>query len=174
MKKAIELIRRSKAQWEIEPVQVSTAAPPLVFSAGARWMAARMNKNAETVWDNTVNFQAFGVFKYGVSFIAFGLAIYFFGRVSLFLTPLAVPVFYLAEVHFLFLFPLLIDGVGYPVWASIRQTYKIGILRAWINVMPIGAYMIIGLLNTRNAFRNWYIGCLAILIWYDDEVRNRL
>jgi len=88
--------------------------------------------------------------------------------------PLSIVVFYLFEIQFLFLFPLLIDNSKEPVRRGIREVFKIGIIRCLFTVIPIAFFMLLGLFHKRQRYRNWYIGCLAILIWYNDEVRTRI
>ena len=95
-------------------------------------------------------------------------------KIDVLLLPLSVVVFYLVEVHLLFLFPLLIDSVRHPVQVSIRLTYQTGLLNAMLTTMPIGFFMMAGLFNIKRPLRNWYIGSLAIIIWYNYEMGNRL
>lgn len=148
-----------------------------LFENGAKWMYEKLNENdIDNIiqFDYSKNYLAYGVFKYGSAFLfLFGSALLFL-KINLFLLPLSIILFYFVEVHFLFLFPLLLDNVENPIIKSIEQTYKIGLFSAMIVVIPIGIYMVLGLLNFKAPLHNWYIGCLSIIIWYKNEIRNRL
>ena len=169
----MELIRKSKAHLAGKQADISTAD---VFSSGALWMHEQLNglSGEEKTFNAGINYTFYGLLKYGLSLAAFSIAAILLFRLNVFLVPAAAIVFYLFEVQFLFLFPLLIDGVENPILVSIQQTWKTGVIRALITVMPVAAFMLIGLLRLKDPFRNWYIGCMAILIWYHDEVRNRV
>ena len=88
--------------------------------------------------------------------------------------PLAGLAFYVVEVHFLFLFPLLLDGVAHPLRASVRATYRVGFLKALAWTLTLAAFMLAGLLRWRRPWRSWHIGCLALIQWYCHEVRGRV
>lgn len=120
----------------------------------------------------STNFTRYGVGKYALCVSASALSAFLFYRINPLLTPLAALVFYFFEVQLLFLFPLLIDEARHPVGRSVRATQKIGMAKALITVMPIAFYMVAGLRKKKDPRRQWYIGCLAILIWYVKEVRN--
>lgn len=173
--KFAELISKSKTKFSEQPLQING---PLinVFSSGADWMYYYLNEDIlrEEIPGVKTNFSFYGILKY-VMALTFGIAsALLLNNISVFLVPLSVIVFYFIEVHFLFLFPLLLDRVPNPLITSIKCTYKIGLLRTVLNIIPIGFYMMAGLFKFNNPFRNWYIGCLAIVIWYKDEVRNRI
>jgi hypothetical protein len=148
-----------------------------MFPTGARWMydrLAELDKSNIRPWDPAINYNLYGFLKYGICVAGFllscvGLAVY-----APLLVPVSILVFYLFEIQFLFLFPLLIDHSEKPVIMGIRAVFTIGIIHCLFTVIPIGCYMLAGLLHKRQRYRNWYIGCMAILIWYNDEVRNRL
>jgi hypothetical protein len=156
-----------------------TAAPrpANMFPSGARWMFDRLNELDGTdnrVFNTAINYNLYGGLKYGVClagtflFIAAGL------RYSYWCVPLAVVFFYLLEVHFLFLFPLLIDNTKHPLRTGIRSVYGLGLLSCLFTVIPIAIFMLLGLLRKQDALRNWLIGCLAILIWYNNAIRKRM
>lgn len=169
--KFLRLLDQSKAQLQEHSLSLRG------FQSGGEWMSAQLRSDDVSASANSrgsVNFFAYGFFKYGISLLAFALAVYFLFQVSIWLLPLSVPVFYFVEIHFLFLFPLLIDGAEKPLTASITQTYRTGIFTSLITVMFIGIYMMTGLLRVNDPFRNWYIGCLAVVCWYKDEIRNRI
>jgi hypothetical protein len=123
--------------------------------------------------DKAVSFHFYGYLKYGICLIGFFTSFIYFNESIVYL-PISILIFYFFEVHFLFLFPLLIDKIQNPIWKSIEITYKIGILRTMFLVIQIAIYMLLGIFDLKNPFKNWHIGCLCIIIWYQDEVRNRL
>ncbi|MDJ1497306.1 hypothetical protein QNI19_30490 [Cytophagaceae bacterium DM2B3-1] len=172
-----ELINKSKAWFDHEPVEVHQALSIHVFQYGAQWMHARMNdlSPANTVpFDKSVRFGLYGLLKYGICLGIFLLSSILLSHIHVGLLPLSVLIFYFVEVHFLFLFPLLIDRVPNPVLTSICITYRIGIVQCIITVMQIAFFMMVGLFNLRKPFQNWYIGCLSIVLWYTNDVRDRL
>jgi hypothetical protein len=125
-------------------------------------------------FDSDTRYTIYGLVKYGICLTAAGLAAVGISGYPLFAAPLSILVFYLFEIHFLFLFPLLIDRSPRPLLTSIRATYKIGVWRCLITVIPVAGYMLAGLFRKTDRLGNWYTGCLSILIWYDHEIRNRL
>ncbi|HEY4063657.1 MAG TPA: hypothetical protein VGM30_17235 [Puia sp.] len=148
-----------------------------LFSAGARWMHDRLGElegKHPAPFDPTKNYTFYGWLKYGICGTGFLLSLIGLSKYSLLFMPLSLLFFYLLEIHFLFLFPLLIDHSTNPIGMGIKEVYKIGVFKCLITVIPIGVFMMIGLLRKDDRFRNWYIGCLAILIWYNNEARNRI
>jgi len=174
----------------------ASVSPATVFPAGARWMHDRLGElpqrpgemprrpgalpqRDQEPFDSGISYTAYGIAKYGIcltaaGLTAAGLAAAGISGYPLFAAPLSILVFYLFEIHFLFLFPLLIDRTPRPLLTSIRATYKIGVWRCLITVIPIAVYMLIGLTRKNDRLANWHTGCLAIVIWYDHEIRNRL
>lgn len=170
------LLKQSNAYLARHPGYIHKPFSWSIFTTGAKWMHVQMNRMAttETVFNSTVKYGWYGFLKYSISIAVWLLSVVLLYCFSLFLLPLSVLFFYLAEVHFLFLFPLLIDGVPNPVWTSVKQTYRIGIIRVLVTVMPIAWFMMAGLFNKQKPFHNWHAGSLAVLVWYQHEVRNRL
>ncbi len=165
-----QLLLRSKDTYAVSSNHVEKVISKNLFQSGANWMAEKMNVSIA----EKTHFNQYGFFKYGICLIAFVLFFCFLLHRNIFLTPLSIVVFYFFEVHFLFLFPLLIDRIPNPIRESIKISYKIGILKAMFIVMQLSFFMLIGLFCFKNPFKNWHIGCLCIVIWYEDEIRNRL
>jgi hypothetical protein len=167
-------LSKRKLEENYELTQVSSWTN--IFQSGAIWMQTWLSRiRQEPILTNqNTNFTFHGIFKYSVCLLAFGLAFCGLAKINLLLAPLSIIIFYWFEVHFLFLFPLLIDDVKSPIISSIRLTYKVGVMRAIFNVLPIGIFMFIGLFDYRKPLHNWHIGCLAVLIWYEYETRDRL
>jgi hypothetical protein len=171
------LIIQSARQFDQQPRQAQQLFSRHIFASGARWMFENLPENEpETAagFDAATNYGFYGCLKYGISLLAFAGAFFALGKVSVLLTPLAVLFFYFFEVHFLFLFPLLLDKAKNPLLTSIKETYRIGLPRALAWVFTIAVFMLSGLLNRQNPFRRWHIGCLSILLWYQHEVRSRV
>ncbi len=168
-----QLIHMSTAVFKEQPAEIVSLN---VFTDGAKWMLNQLNKlgNNKLAFDRSVNYTAYGLLKYGVCIFCFAGAVFILGKIHMLLIPLAVAIFYFVEVHFLFLFPMLIDGIKYPLKESIKQTYRLGLFSSMATVFCIGIFMVTGLFNISKPLRNWYIGCLAIIIWYQHDVRNRL
>lgn len=148
----------------------------MMFPLGARWMHDRLNELQGSIrsFDPAINYNFYGYLKYGICISGAFLAAWWLSGYGWLFIPLAILLFYLLEIHFLFLFPLLIDHSSRPVLTGIRAIFKIGIVQCLFTVIPISIFMMTGLLWKKDRFRNWYIGCLAILIWYNNEVRNRI
>jgi hypothetical protein len=169
----VQLLSESKKRFLAD--HTFSVAPAHLFTNGAHWMHAQLSDAQHTKpFLPSKKYSAYGIAKYGICLLAFVAAASIFYTMHILLTPLSILVFYALEIHFLFLFPLLIDGVKQPILASIKATYKIGFWKAFFTVLPIGVYMMCGLLRFSNPLRQWYIGCLAIIIWYQYAVRNRL
>ena len=172
-----KLIKEARILYEIYPIKMEKYSMFNVFQEGAKWMYEMLEKLEGTKssnFNNNVNFNLYGVLKYGICLSFFVISFISLWYTHPLLTPLSIITFYLVEIHFLFLFPLLIDHSKKPMVDNIHIIYKIGICKTLITIIPIGCYMMIGLFNFKNPFYNWYIGCLSILIWYKDEVRNRI
>lgn len=172
-----QLLSASKAHLEKFPGPLPTTGFSTLFTNGAEWMHNRLNeiKNEPLLpFNKAVPYEYYGWLKYGLCVFVFVCAGMLLAAVHVWLLPVAILFFYLAEVHFLFLFPLLIIAHPYPVRKSIFMAYQTGIGKAVFTVIPIAVYMVMGLLNKRKPFKNWYIGSLAILIWYVQETNNRL
>ncbi|MBZ4417780.1 hypothetical protein K8638_14910 [Myxococcus sp. RHST-1-4] len=83
--------------------------------------------------------------------------------------PLAVPAFYAVEVQGLFLFPLALDGVAHPWRGSRRLLLEAGgTLSAVGTVLVLAAVMLFGGLAGRGWIRCWCLGCLAVVLWYEE------
>jgi len=171
------LLKQGALQFDQQPSQVQHVFSRHLFTSGAQWMFGKLPETeSETAgrFNVATPFGLYGCYKYGISLLTFVGSFLALEKVSMLLTPLAVLFFYVVEVHFLFLFPLLLDRAKNPILTSMRATYRIGFLRALFGVLTIGVYMLSGLLNRHNPLRRWHIGCLSVILWYQYEVRNRL
>jgi len=118
---------------------------------------------------STGQYTRFGLIKYSLSLAGAGLGVvaaYMLG--SHYIVAIVLG-FYLVEIHMLFLFPVLLDGIPAPLSASMRLTYRVGIVTCLLTVLLLAGYMLLGLLRFDRPLKNWYIGCLAVLLWYVEE-----
>ena len=171
------LITASREHLAKYPGHAPVSGPMTMFPGGARWMYDRLNEldgSDVRPFDPKINYSLYGYLKYGICLTGLSLACYWSFKFSMLLIPLSILLFYLLEIHFLFLFPLLIDRARWPVLNGIREVFRIGVIPCLLTVIPISIFMMTGLFRRKNSFRNWYIGCLSILIWYKNEVRNRI
>jgi len=166
-----ELLSESREHLRRFPAASEQTVSFFIFTNGAEWMLDRMNEldGKKRIFDASTPYAQYGYFKYGICLMAFFALSYFLFYEAMILLPAAILVFYILEIHFLFLFPLLLDKVENPLLRSIKMTYDIGCLQALLTVMPIGFFMVFGLLNLKKPLKNWYLGCLSILIWYNHE-----
>lgn len=171
-----DLIHQSSLHLAKESHRVEEPFSWDVFRQGGEWMRTWLVAwEPGRTWNSeAIGFNSYGWFKYLISMTAFLGSAFLFYAINPWLLPLSPIVFYVVEVHFLFLFPLLIDGVKHPLWQSIVITHRIGLFRVLAKVIPIGLFMIAGLFDLSDPFRNWHKGCLAVLIWYQHDVRNRI
>ena len=82
----------------------------------------------------------------------------------------AVLAFYAVEAQMVFLIPLALDG-GHRrlLCESRRWTVRAGgTLAVMRTVMPLAVVMLLGGLAGRGFVRSWCLGCLAVVIWYED------
>ncbi len=141
-----------------------------LFTRGAEWMLYCLNhiRNENTTLPKGVAFEYYGWGKYLLcSFVAL-IPLF----LSYWLVPLSILLFYLIEVQLLFLFPLLIDGSKNSFKSSWRLTRQIGTFRAMIVVIPIAIYMLYGMCRRKDCLQHWYVGCLSILILYEEINTN--
>ena len=168
-----QLIKAAKQHLQSNPVYVTGMGR--VFNNGGEWMRQRLSelRGSDIKINNAIPYAGYGLAKYIICGLVFIGSIAWLSSISFWLLPVSVIVFYVVEIHFLFLFPLLIDKMENPVLESIRLTYRAGFGKTLITVMPIGIYMMAGLFDLKDPLKNWHIGCLAVLIWYEQETGNR-
>jgi len=169
-----QLIEASKTHYATLALRPPVPRPAILFSSGAQWMYDRLHElqpNNIHPFDPKINYNLYGGMKYAICLAGLSMVLLAHRLLAI---PVGVALFYLLEVHFLFLFPLLIDGEPRPILASLRTTHKIGVGKCLAMVVPIAGFMLFGLLRKTDRLRNWYVGCLAIIIWYDHEIRARL
>lgn len=145
--KYYNLLRESREHFERFSNAKKKTLSSLIFTNGAEWMLERMNEldGGTRIFNVSTSFEGYGYLKYGICLFSFILSGVFLSNKTIFLLPFAILVFYILEVHFLFLFPLLIDRMERPLLESIRMTYKVGVFRTLFTVIPIGFFYAYGL-----------------------------
>lgn len=175
--KFYNLLIKSKIHFEKYPYVIEELQAVNIFNLGATWMHTRLQElrgyNIATFAEAS-HYNCYGVLKYLILVSCLFITSLMFYYIHVVLIPFTILIFYFVEAHFIFLFPLLIDSTKNPFQESIKLSYKIGIVKAFLNVMPISVFMIIGLFNYKKPLRNWYLGCLAVLIWYEEAIGNRV
>lgn len=85
------------------------------------------------------------------------------------LLPLAVIAFYAVEVRMVFAIPLALDGSHAPLRDSHALVSRSSApFVATARVMRIAAEMLAGGFCGRGFVRSWCVGCLAVLLWYEQ------
>ncbi|MFM2224778.1 MAG: hypothetical protein RJA07_980 [Bacteroidota bacterium] len=175
--KCIKLLQAAKQQMMALNKNATHQFTIKNFEEGAFWMYEILkiiSPNSQPIFIKSKKYEWYGRLKYGLSMAAFFVCFFIFTKLNFLLIPISFIVFYIVEIHFAFLFPLLIDGAKNPIQQSVYAVYKIGFIAVLVTVIGIAAYMLIGLFNFKQPLKNWYIGCLAILTWYNNDVRNRI
>jgi hypothetical protein len=82
----------------------------------------------------------------------------------------AVLTFYAVEAQMVFLLPLALDGAHRRVLRESRRwTVRAGGTFAVMQtVIPLAAVMLFGGVVGRGFVRSWCLGCLAVVVWYED------
>lgn len=168
----IHLLREARER--IDENKIRQQKSVLLFTSGAKWLHAYLNvPEAKTKKFPLRNYELYGWTKYAFSLLIALLWVYLFASKSPAIALLSVIIFYIVEVHFLFLFPLAITGKDQLLFRSVRATYTFGFWKAFFYTVCIAGYMLVGLLNVKDPIINWRTGCLAILLLYQGEVRDR-
>jgi hypothetical protein len=147
------------------------------FTSGAVWMRSVMEYvRGENIPPIESDYNKLGIFKYGLASVcalACGAFVSIMGWWSL--LPLCVLVFYLVEAQMVFLFPLSLDGS--PVRSCSSWTRRAGgTLHVTCVVMQLAAVMLFGGFTGNGFVRSWALGCIAIVLWYEElrDAQNRI
>jgi hypothetical protein len=86
------------------------------------------------------------------------------------LLTVGVLAFYAVEAQMVFLLPLALDGEHRRLLGESRRwTVRAGgTLAVMRTVIPLAAVMLFGGLAGRGFVRSWCLGCLAVVVWYED------
>lgn len=170
---AISLIQTA-ARWYDTPTlplkKVSEQAWKNGFQSGAEWMALALGilRHRKSHLGNH-NYHLLGITKYGVATIGGLLGLFLMYRFGWWLFPLPIILFYLLEAQFVFLFPLAIDQSPHLFKTSRLATQAAGgSLKVMLTVLQLAVWMVFGGFLGQGFIRAWTIGCLAVLIWYEE------
>lgn len=175
--RARDLLTRAAARYDAPGSLLSATAAGAArggFASGAQWMRLALEtERGRPAPPTTCNFQRLGLIKYGLATgIALLWAIASCAWHFLWLVPLAAVAFYMVEVQMVFLFPLALDGSARPFSAARRWTRRAGgTVAAMRVVLLLAGTMLFGGLAGRGFLRCWCLGCLAVVLWYED-LRN--
>lgn len=142
------------------------------FGAGADWMRCALGRVRGKQPMGRARFGLLGLGKYTLCGLPFLLALLTLGvcwDLTLPAVPAAILVFYAVEARLVFVFPLALDGEATPFLASHRllgRTLPSG--RVLARVTWIAASMLLGGFLGRGVVRSWCIGCLAVVLWYEE------
>lgn len=149
-------------------------SPMYWFSNGGEWMRLRLSllRNRVIAPVPLKVFQFWGVFKYVFSLLV-GISILLLNWPLGITTPLAIAAFYIIEVQFCFLFPLIVDNRKPFFLNSILLTHRVGFWRCLRLVLYFAAYMLTSGYGRKHFLLAWHIGCLAVLLAY-EKMGNRV
>lgn len=147
------------------------------FCSGAEWMAEVLHMLRGSDVANgreRLAFNLWGACKYGVASLAALLTMYLAISSGIYVAVIIVPfVFYALEVQTLFLFPLLIDGSVTPLRESRRLLLRLGGTMIGMSyVTQFAVYMLFGGLAGAGITRSWCVGCIAVLLCYEELQGN--
>ncbi len=176
------------ARWYDEPRHGLAAAAKGAarggFASGAEWMRFALGAIRGAPPTGAARFHRLGFAKYALSAAAAlgALSAASFTRIALpqsrplatvlLLLPFAIVAFYAVESRFVFAFPCALDGHRAPLRESAAMVARsMAPLAAIATVMRIAAAMVGGGVVGRGFLRSWSIGCLAVLLWYEQARR---
>jgi hypothetical protein len=143
------------------------------FAGGADWMRRAMGVVRGRQPAGRAPFGWLGVVKYTCASLAALLVLAVLWRLPALALPAAIVTFYAVELRMLFVFPCALDGEPAPFAASRRlatRTLPPGVPTA--RLPRIVARMLFGGLAGQGFLRSWCIGCLAVVLWYEDARRG--
>ena len=152
--------------------EASRAALWSGFEGGAGWMRSALGIVRGREPAGRAPFGWLGIVKYACAGLAALLVFAVLWRVPALALPAAIVTFYAIEARLQFVFPCALDGASAPFAASRRlvsRTSRPGVATA--RLMRIASRMLLGGLAGLGFVRSWCIGCLAVLLWYEDARR---
>lgn len=142
------------------------------FAGGAEWLRRALGALRGQAPEARAAFGRLGGAKYGLATAAAAACGWLACTWSPWLLPLAVVAFYAVEVRMVFAFPLALDGSPRPLRDSHRLlAATMPAVTATQLVMQIAAAMLTGGLLGRGFVRSWCVGCLAVVLWYEQARR---
>ncbi len=176
---ATDLLARASALYDDPQAPFAIAARDAWqggFASGAEWMRLALAcLRGRPMPDIQISFQQLGLIKYGLaacSAVVYALLVGMFGFWAL--LPGAAFIFYAVEAQMVFLFPLALDGCQKPFRAGRAWTQQAGgTLPVTFTVMQLALVMLFGGFFGHGFVRCWCLGCLAVLLWYEDVPESR-
>jgi hypothetical protein len=179
MLNATQLLRQAAALYDDPQRPFAQAAQQAWkggFYSGAVWMELVLSElRGQPPRSVPQCLQGFGVFKYTLTSIAalIVLAIAIVTQIYPFIV-LCIPAFYAVEVQMVFLFPITLDRFPHPFRTSRQWTqYAGGTIAAMRIVLVLAAVMLFGGLFGKGLIRCWCLGCLAVVLWYEQLRQTR-
>jgi hypothetical protein len=149
------------------------------FASGAEWMLIVLShRRGHEIPPTHAPYNLLGIVKYGLAVVcalAYAASVWMIGMPIL--LPGAVFVFYAIEAQMVFLFLLAIDGKPYLFSESRLMTQEAGgTLTVMMTVMRLAIVMIFGGFLGMGFVRAWALGCLSVVLWYEEvcRVENRV
>jgi hypothetical protein len=172
MREVRELLRTAAEIYD-EPShglrQASRAALWTGFGGGAAWMRSAMGVVRGNAPIGRASPEWLGACKYALAGVAALIAWALLWRLPVLAAIAAILAFYSVEGHMVFVFPLALDGEPAPIVASHRLVARtLPPERAMARVMRIAATMLFGGFMGQGFVRSWCLGCLAVVLWYED------
>jgi hypothetical protein len=147
------------------------------FYSGAAWMELVLSQlRGQPQRSVPQCLQGFGILKYTLTTIAalIVLAIAIATQIYPFIL-LCIPAFYAVEVQMVFLFPITLDRFPHPFRTSLQWTqYAGGTITAMRIVLVLAVVMLLGGLFGKGFIRCWCLGCLAVVLWYEQIRKTRM
>ncbi len=157
------------------PALVRSAETVRGFGDGGAWMALALSAvRNRRVAPKESRFLALGLRKYGLCLLAAGSAAAVSSRAG---TACAVAfgllAFYAVEARRVFDFPAAID-YGRRARTAARALHRRagGTITILTRVVPIAAFMLLGWLANGRPRRNFVVGCMAVILWYESLRRH--
>ena len=143
------------------------------FRGGAEWMREVLTiLRHGQIPQGQANFALLGIIKYTLSFFGLVITIPLLGYIVGLI--LGGVLFYLIESQMVFLFPCVLDGVAHPFRESRARTVQSGgTFKVMRTVFGLGVVMLLGGCFGYGFVRSWCLGCISILIWYEELRKNK-
>jgi hypothetical protein len=144
------------------------------FASGAEWMRIVLSyRRGHEIPPIRAPYNLLGIIKYGLAVLgALAYAALAWRLEVLILIPGFILVFYAIEAQMVFLFLLAIDGKSALFRESLRMTQQAGgTLSVMITVMRLTVAMIFGGFVGMGFVRSWALGCLSVVLWYEEVCR---
>ena len=149
------------------------------FASGAEWMRIVLtHRRGHEIPPTHAPYNLLGIIKYGLAVVcALAYAAFVWSIGWPILLPGAVFIFYAIEAQMVFLFLLAIDGKSSLFLKSLWMTQQAGgTFSVMSTVMRLAVVMIFGGFVGMGFVRAWALGCLSVVLWYEEvcRVENRV